>query len=119
MPNKKNYIYIVELKGGYRFLMCITEEKYVRNYACPLLGKISKKKGFLPIGAFVYGYVNNLYKFSMWSSDDTCDVSKIANIYGGGGHKKAAAFTMDYDGIDNLIVKTIDIKTDIDITPFD
>lgn len=51
---KQNYIYIVELKGGNKFLMCITEKRYVRNYACPLLGKISKKKGYLPIGAFVY-----------------------------------------------------------------
>ena len=114
---KQNYIYIVELKGGYKFLMCITEKKYVRNYACPLLGKISKKKGYLPIGAFVYAYVNGLYKFSMRSSDDTCDVSKIAGIYGGGGHKGAAAFTMDYDGIDNLILGTININYDIDRTP--
>ena len=48
----KNWIYVVELKGGYKF-MCITEEKYVRNYACPLLAKISKKRGYLPVGAFV------------------------------------------------------------------
>ena len=115
---KQNNIYVVELKGGYKFLMCITEKKYVRNYACPLLGKISKKRGYLPVGAFVYEYVNNLYKFSMRASDDTCDVSKIANVYGGGGHKAAAAFTMDYDGIDNLILKTINIKKDIDRTQF-
>lgn len=114
---KQNYIYIVELKGGNKFLMCITEKRYVRNYACPLLGKISKKKGYLPIGAFVYSYVNGLYKFSMRSSDDTCDVSKIASIYGGGGHKGAAAFTMDYDGINNLILGTININSDIDRTP--
>ena len=114
---KQNYIYIVELKGGYKFLMCITEKKYVRNYACPLLGKISKKRGLLPIGAFVYSYTKGLYKFSMRASDDTCDVSKIANIYGGGGHKGAAAFTMDYNGIDNLILKNINIKQDIDRIP--
>ena len=114
---KKNYIYIVELKGGYKFLMCITEKKNVRNYACPLLGKISKKRGFLPVGAFVYSYVKGLYKFSMRAGDDTFDVSKIANIYGGGGHKGAAAFIMDYNGIDNLILKTINIKKDIDRTP--
>ena len=54
----------------------------------------------------------------MRASDDTCDVSKIANIYGGGGHKKAAAFTMDYDGIDNLILNTININKDIERTPF-
>ena len=114
---KQNYIYIVELKGGYKFLMCITEKKYVRNYACPLLGKISKKRGFLPIGAFVYSYTKGLYKFSMRASDDTCDVSKIANIYGGGGHKGAAAFIMDYNGIDNLILKNININKDIDRIP--
>ena len=109
----KNWIYIVELKGGYKFLMCITEEKYVRNFACPFLGKISKKKGFLPIGAFVYLYSKNLYKFSMRAGDDSVDISKIAAAYGGGGHKGAAAFVMDYDGINNLIIKTINIKKDI------
>lgn len=114
---KNNYIYIVQLKDGYKFLMCITEAKYVRNYACPFLGKISKKRGYLPIGAFVYKYVKGLYKFSMRSSDDTIDVSKIAIIYGGGGHKGAAAFTMDYDGINNLILKTINISKEIERTP--
>jgi len=113
----ENWIYIVELKGGYKFLMCITEKKYVRNYACPLLGKISKNRGFLPVGAFVYEYDNGLYKFSMRASDDTCDVSKIAKLYGGGGHKAAAAFIMDYDGIDNLILDTIDVYEDIKKTP--
>ena len=93
--------------------MCITEEKYVRNFACPFLGKISKKKGFLPIGAFVYLYSKNQYKFSMRAGDDSVDISKIAAAYGGGGHKGAAAFVMDYDGINNLIVKTINIKKDI------
>lgn len=112
-----NWIYIVELKGGYKFLMCITEEKYLRNFACPFLGRISKKKGFLPVGAFVYSYDKNLYKFSMRAGDDTVDVSKIANEYGGGGHKGAAAFVMDYDNIDKLIVKTINIKKDIEKTP--
>ena len=113
----KNWIYIVELKGCYKFLMCITEEKYVRNFACPFLGKISKKHGLLPIGAFVYSYGKNLYKFSMRAGDDSVDVSKVATLYGGGGHKGAAAFVMDYDGIDNLIVKTINIKKDIEKTP--
>ena len=113
----ENWIYIVELKDGIKFLMCITEKKYVRNYACPLLGKISKKRGFLPVGAFVYKYDKGLYKFSMRASDDTCDVSKIAQLYGGGGHKSAAAFIMDYNGIDNLILSTIDVYKDINDTP--
>ena len=112
-----NWIYIVELKGGNKFLMCITEDKYVRNYACPFLGKISKKKGYLPIGAFVYKYSKGVYKFSMRAGDDSVDISKIANEYGGGGHKGAAAFVMDYDGIDNLIIGTIDIKKEIEKTP--
>ena len=46
------------------------------------------------------------------------DLSKIASIYGGGGHKGAAAFTLDYDGIDNLILGTINIFKDIDSTNF-
>ena len=112
-----NWIYVVQLKGGYKFLMCITKDKYVRNYACPFLGRISKKKGYLPIGAFVYSYTKDQYKFSMRAGDDSVDVSKIAEEYGGGGHKAAAAFVMDYDGITNLIVKTIDIRKDIQNTP--
>ena len=112
-----NWIYVVELKGGYKFLMCITKDKYVRNFACPFLGKISKKKGYLPIGALVYSYSKGQYKFSMRAGDDSVDVSKIANEYGGGGHKGAAAFIMDYEGIDNLIVKTINIKKDIQNMP--
>ena len=114
---KQNKIYIVELKGGYKFLICMTEQKYVRNYACPFLAKISKKKGFLPIGGFVYKYVNPLYKFSMRTGDDTCDVAKIAGMYGGGGHKTAAAFTIEYKGIEKLILKEINIYDDIDKTP--
>lgn len=114
---KENWIYVVELKGGFKFLMCITEKKYVRNYACPLLGAISKKKGFLPVGAFVYKYEKGLYKFSMRASGDTCDVSEIAKVYGGGGHKGAAAFILNYDGINKLILRTIKISKDIDKTP--
>ena len=110
----KNYIYIVELKGGLKFLCCITEEKYVRNIACPFLAKISKKRGFLPVASFVYSFENNLYKFSMRTSEnDAYDVSEIAKSYGGGGHKNAAAFVMDYDGIDNLILGKINITNDI------
>ena len=97
--------------------MCISEEKYVRNYACPLLAKISKNKGYLPVGAFVFQYTDTLYKFSMRTYDDLYDVSKLAQIYGGGGHKAAAAFEMDYDGIDSLIVDTIDVYKDIKTIP--
>ena len=45
------------------------------------------------------------------------DVSKLAQIYGGGGHKAAAAFEMDYDGIDSLIIDTIDVYKDIEEIP--
>ena len=50
----------------------------------------------------------------MRTYDDLYDVSKLAKIYGGGGHKAAAAFEMDYDGIDNLILDTIDVYKDIE-----
>ena len=53
----------------------------------------------------------------MRTCDETYDASKIAGIYGVGGHKGAAAFTMDYKGIDNLILKSINISKDIDRTP--
>ena len=111
---KTNPIYIVELKNNNKFLMCISEDKYVRNFAGPILGKISHKKGFMPVGAFVFSISKGLYEFSMRTTDESCDVSKIANMYGGGGHKKAAAFNLESNNINKLIIQQLDILKDIE-----
>ena len=34
------------------------------------------------------------------SNGDECDVSKIAELFGGGGHKNAAGFSLDTPGFD-------------------
>ena len=38
-------------------------------------------------------YTGKYYKYSLYSEDNTVDCSKIAERYGGGGHKSAAGFT--------------------------
>lgn len=56
------------------------------------------------VAVFMYELETNVYKVSM-RSDDDIDVSRIAQYYGGGGHKKAAGLTMTgshYDIINNL-----------------
>lgn len=45
------------------------------------------------VAVFMYELEDEVYKVSL-RSDDTVDVSSIAARYGGGGHKKAAGFTM-------------------------
>lgn len=37
------------------------------------------------------------YKYSLFTANDAIDVSKIAEAYNGGGHKKAAGFTINTD----------------------
>ena len=53
---------------------------------------------------FMYELEQNLYKVSL-RSGDRVDVNKVAQYFGGGGHKKAAGVTMNgtsYDVINNL-----------------
>lgn len=53
---------------------------------------------------FMYELETNMYKVSL-RSDDEIDVSTIARYYGGGGHRKAAGFTMAgnfYDIINSI-----------------
>ncbi|HEX9664628.1 MAG TPA: DHH family phosphoesterase [Patescibacteria group bacterium] len=40
-------------------------------------------------------HYNNKIKASLRTSDENLDVSRFAKIFGGGGHKKAAGFTID------------------------
>lgn len=58
----------------------------------------------IKVAVFMYELKTNMYKVSL-RSDDEVDVSIIARYYGGGGHKKAAGFTMAgnfYDIINSI-----------------
>ena len=53
---------------------------------------------------FLYETAAHEYKISLRSNEDV-DVSKIAQFFGGGGHKKAAGFSMKgtpHDVINNI-----------------
>jgi nanoRNase/pAp phosphatase (c-di-AMP/oligoRNAs hydrolase) len=45
-----------------------------------------------PFAATYYVDKDGMYNFSLRSSEDGIDVSEIAKVYGGGGHKHAAGF---------------------------
>ena len=56
------------------------------------------------VAVFMYEIRPNVYKVSLRSNNEV-DVSRIAQYFGGGGHKKAAGFTLTgtpYDVINNL-----------------
>lgn len=68
-----------------------------------IVNHLRNTKG-VKVAVFMYELETNVYKVSM-RSDDDIDVSKVAQYYGGGGHKKAAGLTMTgthYDIINNL-----------------
>ncbi len=46
--------------------------------------------------AIVFQFNGRKWKYSLYSKKDDIDVSKIAEIYGGGGHKGASGFTNDF-----------------------
>ncbi len=107
-----NKIYLFQFKEeNQKCLGLITQNQQLRNFTGPLLAKISKQLGFLPIGIIVYPYINNLYKVSFRVSENgSYDVTKIVLDYGGGGHQNAASFQMNFDNIQKLIVKEVDVS---------
>jgi nanoRNase/pAp phosphatase (c-di-AMP/oligoRNAs hydrolase) len=42
----------------------------------------------------VFGWIGKIWKISLYTLKDDIDVSQICAIYGGGGHRKAAGFTI-------------------------
>ena len=112
----KNKINLVKFPKGEQFFIRYTQIKSLRNAIGPILGKISKKYNFLPIGGIVYPFQGK-YKFSMRTfQNGDYDVSEIAKRYNGGGHKDAASFTMSFKLFDSLIVNDVivNIKKDIE-----
>ena len=49
------------------------------------------------IALFMYPTENGEYKVSARASTDTVDLSELAFEFGGGGHKRAAGFSLDGD----------------------
>ena len=61
------------------------------------------------VAIFMYELKLNEFKVSLRSNDDV-DVSKIAQYFGGGGHKKAAGFTMTgqpFDVLNNVSAQIV------------
>lgn len=68
-----------------------------------IVSQLRNTKG-VEVAIFLYEISPNEYKVSLRSSDEV-DVSVIAQYFGGGGHKKAAGFTMTgsvHDVLNNL-----------------
>ena len=68
-----------------------------------IVSQLRNTKG-VEVAIFMYEISPNEYKVSLRSSKDV-DVSVIAQYFGGGGHKKAAGFTMTgsvHDVLNNL-----------------
>lgn len=83
---------------GSRLVWCVNIPYTLASDACHLLCKthleIGGKKGVLPdFAASYYDRADGQRVFSLRSIGDF-DVSEIAKIYGGGGHKNAAGFSV-------------------------
>ena len=57
-----------------------------------------------------YDHADRLIKVSLRSFHDTVDVSEVAKKFGGGGHKKAAGFTLPGDANVDDIFDDIKLK---------
>ncbi|MCF2681379.1 DHH family phosphoesterase [Faecalicatena contorta] len=68
-----------------------------------IVSQLRVTKG-VEVAIFMYEQKTNIYKVSL-RSKDKIDVSRIAQYFGGGGHRKAAGFTMHgspHDVLNNL-----------------
>ena len=111
-----NKIDLVKFSEGEQFFICFMKKKSLRNAIGPILGKISQKYNYLPVGGIVYPFEGK-YKFSMRTyKNGDYDVSEIAKRYNGGGHKDAAAFILSFKLFESLIVNdvSVNIKKDIE-----
>ena len=68
-----------------------------------IVSQLRVTKG-VEVAVFMYEIAPNTYKVSL-RSKEKIDVSRIAQFFGGGGHMRAAGFTMHgsaYDVLNNL-----------------
>lgn len=61
-----------------------------------IVSQLRVTKG-VEVAIFLYGLKEGIYKVSTRAKGDAVDLSEIAMKYQGGGHKKAAGFTMEGD----------------------
>ena len=55
--------------------------------------------------AAVYYFDGKEYRFSLRSSNDGVDVSKVAGLFGGGGHRNASGFSVSsLDELENKLL---------------
>jgi len=90
-------------------IFCVVSKKMMEFYGAEgkdldgIANQMLLTKG-VHVALFLYEIGDLEYKISM-RADELVDVSKIAVYYGGGGHKKAAGFTMkgtSHDVINNI-----------------
>lgn len=75
-----------------------------------IVSQLRVTKG-IEVAIFLYGLEEGSYKVSTRCKGDVVDLSLIAVKYGGGGHKKAAGFTMEGDDPWTLIQQIVaDVK---------
>jgi len=95
-------------KNGFRISFSHPQLKIV-NFIC-----INKER-FNPInfgidynkdgydGAACFHYANGMWNFSLYNDNSEVDCSQIAKQYGGGGHRGAAGFVLDWENFIKLI----------------
>jgi nanoRNase/pAp phosphatase (c-di-AMP/oligoRNAs hydrolase) len=69
--------------------------------------------GMSPIGAFIYYCEKDIYKISMRSHLKDTDVGHVCQIFGGGGHRSAAAFAKSKAFFDELLINKIDLTKEL------
>lgn len=69
----------------------------VPHIYCSEVGNILAKRDDAPFGASFFVNKDGYLAFSLRSLDTKIDVSEIAAKFGGGGHRNAAGFRLDYD----------------------
>ena len=99
---------VVTMDGQVIYGYCTSElmEKYglTTNDLDAVIASIRNVSG-VEVAMFAYQLDDNKYKVSL-RSKDAVDVSKIAVIFGGGGHKRAAGFDIEGDK-DTVIEKVV------------
>jgi len=80
--------------GDVRLIVCNAPPKYASE-----LGNILSKNTGLPAAIYSFNGATMRFEYSLRSVDNF-DVSELAREYGGGGHKNAAGFSLDYCAFD-------------------
>ncbi len=98
---------VLEMDGQVIYGYCTKElmDRYelTANDLDAVIASIRNVSG-VEVAMFAYQIEDNKYKVSLRSKDDV-DVSKIAVIFGGGGHKRAAGF--DIEGDKDTVIETV------------